>query len=131
LTPLGVGFEVWHGGGRIQRGGREASAWWRDSYALCQESWFSDNISLSLGNEKHTLFWSDVWLWRISFRVRFSRLYDLSMFKELSIFDMCQLGWGEEGGSLELEAEVVCMGGGDVGGYVIIASQCYFAGRQG
>ena len=64
---------------------------------MCRECWFSDNISRFLGNEKHTLFRSDVCLWGISFRVRFSRLYDLSMFKELSVFDMCQLGWGEEG----------------------------------
>jgi hypothetical protein len=33
----------------------------------------------------------------VSFKVRFSRLYDLSVFKEISIFDMCQLGWEEEG----------------------------------
>ena len=32
---------------------------------------------------------------------------------------------------MELEAGFVCVGGGDVRGNVIIASQCYFAGRQG
>ena len=33
----------------------------------------------------------------MSFRERFSTLYDLSLFKDKSVFDMCQLGWGEEG----------------------------------
>jgi len=33
----------------------------------------------------------------MSFRERFSRLYDLPLFKDKSVFDMCQLGWGEEG----------------------------------
>jgi hypothetical protein len=38
---------------------------------------------------------TDVWLGEVSFRVRFSRLFDLSMFKGLSVYDMCQLGRGE------------------------------------
>lgn len=33
----------------------------------------------------------------MSFSVRFSRLYDLTVFKGHCVFDMCQLGWGEEG----------------------------------
>ena len=40
------------------------------------------------------LFWTDVWLGGVSLRVRFSRLYDLSVFKRESVFDMNQLGWG-------------------------------------
>jgi len=28
---------------------------------------------------------------------RFSRLFDLSVFKVESVFDMCRLGWGEGG----------------------------------
>jgi len=81
--------------GRIQGGGRGASVWWSDIYALCRDSWFSDNVSRSLGNRKYTLFWSDVWIGGVSLRVRFSRLYDLSMFKES--FHMSHLGWGEDG----------------------------------
>lgn len=33
----------------------------------------------------------------MSFRVRFSSLFDLSLLKGISVNDMCQLGWGEEG----------------------------------
>ena len=48
-------------GGRLKGGGREASLWWRDISLLCRESWFTDHVDRSLGNGKHTLFWSDVW----------------------------------------------------------------------
>jgi len=63
-------------GGRLQGGGRAASMWWRDIFALRQAGWFSDNVCRSLGNGKHTLFWSDVWIGGVSLSVRFSRLYD-------------------------------------------------------
>ena len=50
-----------------------------------------------IGNGNETLFWSDVWLAEVSLRDRFPRLFDLSLFQDLSVFDMCQLGWGVEG----------------------------------
>jgi len=81
-------------GWRIQEGGRTASAWWRDLYALCREGWFNDNVSRSLGNGKHTLFWSDVWLDGMSFSVRFSRLYELSMSKKATVFWHESIGLG-------------------------------------
>ena len=83
--------------GRLKVGGLEASLWWCDISLLCRESWFSDHVDRLLGNWKHTLFWSDVWCGELSFKVRFSRLYELAVFKEISAFDMCHLGWGEEG----------------------------------
>jgi hypothetical protein len=79
-------------GGRLKGGGREASIWWRDVHSLCKEEWFSDHVSRSVGNGKHTLFWSDVWLGEVSFTVRFRRLFYLSVFKGGSVFDMWQLG---------------------------------------
>jgi len=84
-------------GGRLKGGGRETSLWWRDLYALCREEWFIDHVSRSVGNGKQIVFWSDVWIGGMSFRERFSRLYDLSLLKDKSVFDMCQLGWGDEG----------------------------------
>ena len=33
----------------------------------------------------------------VSLRDRFPRLFELSLFQYLSVFDMCQLGWGEAG----------------------------------
>ena len=50
-----------------------------------------------------TLFWTDVWCGGVSFSVRFTRLYDLSVFTGESIFYLSQLGWGKREG---------CGGGG-------------------
>jgi hypothetical protein len=38
-----------------------------------------------------------MWLGGASFSVRFNRLFDLTVFKGESVFEMYQLGWGEEG----------------------------------
>jgi len=91
-------------GGRLVGGGRGSSLWWRDVHALGNEGWFRDHVSRSVGNGNHTLFWMDVWFGGVSFRDRFSRLYDLSVFKGEYVFDMSQLGWGVEGGRVEMEA---------------------------
>ena len=68
--------------------------WWRDISALCREEWFATHVRRSVGNEENTFFWSDVWYGGEEFRVRFNRLYDLSLFKGASVSDMCHLGWG-------------------------------------
>jgi len=83
--------------GRLRGGGCEASKWWRVVHSLSRETWFSGHVSRYVGNGRKTLFWSDVWCGRVSFRVRFSRLFNLSVFKGESVFEMLQLGW-EEGG---------------------------------
>jgi len=80
-------------------GSRGSSLWWRDIHALGNEEWFSDHVSRSVGNGNHTHFWTDVWVGGVSFSVRFSRLYDFPVFKGKSVFDMSQLGWGEDGGA--------------------------------
>ena len=67
-------------------GGHEASMWWRDIAALRREKWFSDHVSRSVVNRKHTLFWSDVWVGGVSFRDMFSKLFELSMLKEELVF---------------------------------------------
>lgn len=41
----------------------------------------------------------------MSFRVRYPRLFNLSMYKEESVTGMCQLGWGRRG--------MLGVGGGD------------------
>jgi len=82
------------GGGQLLEGGRNASSWWRVISTFRREKWFSEHVSRVVGNGKLTMFWSDVWVGGVAFRERFSRLFDLSLFKELSVFDMCQLGWG-------------------------------------
>jgi len=78
----------------LRGGGRDASLWWRDVHVLCREEWFRHNVSRVIGSGKNTLFWLEVWVGEVSLRDRFPRLFDLSLFKDLSVFDMCQLGWG-------------------------------------
>ena len=92
-------LSAWYGmdEGWLRGGGREASDWWRVVHSLSRESWFSDHVSRSVGNGRTTLFWSDVWCGRVSFRVRFNRLFELSVFKGVSVSEMLQLGWGEGG----------------------------------
>jgi hypothetical protein len=51
----------------------------RDVHALSNEEWF--------------------WCGGVSFSVRFSSLYVLTVYKGESVFDMRELGWGEEGGA--------------------------------
>jgi len=83
--------------GRLRGGGREASEWWRVVHSLSREDWFSDHVSHYVGNGRTTMFWSDVWLGEESFGVRFSRLFELSVHKGVSVFEMMQLGWGRVG----------------------------------
>jgi len=84
-------------GGQLLEGGRDASSWRRVIYTFRRKQWFSEHVSCVVGNGKLTMFWSDVWVGGVAFRECFSRLFDLSLLKEVSVFDMCQLGWGEGG----------------------------------
>jgi len=43
------------------------------------------------------MFWLDVWVGGVAFRDMFSRLFDLTLLKEVSVFEMSQLGWGMDG----------------------------------
>jgi len=78
-------------------GGRYASAWWRVIAALRREAWFRDHVRQLVENGKNTYFWSDVWVGEVSFKERFSRLFELTVSKWVSVFDMFHLGWGENG----------------------------------
>lgn len=78
-------------------GGRDASSWWCVVTTLRREGWFSDHVSREVGNGKGTMFWLDVLAGGVAFRDRFSRLFDLSLLKEVSVFEASQLGWGEDG----------------------------------
>jgi len=81
----------------VSEGGRVASAWWRDISVLRSEEWFHGNVSRVVGDGKNTLFWTDVWVDGVSFRDRFTRLFELSLLKGESVFGMHSLGWGIEG----------------------------------
>ena len=84
-------------GGRLVDGARLDSAWWHAIATLRREEWFNSHVARSVGNGKQIYFWWDVWVGGVSFREKFSRLFELAMDKWVSVFDMCQLGWGENG----------------------------------
>ena len=83
--------------GRLRGGGRNTSMWWRDIEVLSRDEWFMDNVNRYVGNGENTCVWSDVWIGDESLRLRFPRLFDLSLCKDESVARMCQLGWGDEG----------------------------------
>jgi len=64
---------------------------------LRREEWVCEHVSRQVGNERLTRFWTDVWLGGVAIRDQFYRLFELSLFKEVFVFDMCELGWGEDG----------------------------------
>ncbi|PNY15698.1 hypothetical protein L195_g012399 [Trifolium pratense] len=63
-------------------------------------------------------FWKDKWFPRGALKSRFRRLFDLAVDKDISIAEINRLVWmsGVGGGRLEMAYEVVCLGGGGVGG---------------
>ena len=115
-------------GGRLLGGGREASMWWCDIYAICREEWFTNHVSRSIGNGENTLFWYDVWCGGEEFRVRFNRLYDLSSFKGSLVSDMCYLGWMVDGEAWQWRRRLFVWEEGMLGGSNITASECEFTG---
>lgn len=83
--------------GFLRVGGRDGSVWWRNIAGLRSEGWFFNNVSRLLGDGTNVLFWTDIWLGELSLRDRFSRLYELSLFKGESVATMKALGWDEAG----------------------------------
>lgn len=83
--------------GFLRVGGRDGSVWWWNIAGLRSEGWFFNNVSRLLGDGTNVLFWTDIWLGELSLRDRFSRLYELSLFKEESVATMKALGWDEAG----------------------------------
>lgn len=89
--------------GRIQEGDRNASAWWRmmggvrEGIGSGVGNWFGENVERVVGDGKNTFFWTDKWLDGVPLKLRFSRLYELTVHKECTVEEMVRLGWEEEG----------------------------------
>lgn len=88
-------------GGQCCQGGRDGSLWWRNIFLLREEGWFNNHVSRSVRDGINTLCWTDVCVGGVSFRDRFSRLFELSTLKGGSVSAMCNLGWGRDGGALQ------------------------------
>jgi hypothetical protein len=77
--------------------------WWRtichvrEGVGSGAGNWFDDNIRRVVGNGRNTFFWTDNWLDGAPLKLQFSRLYELSVYKEYSVEDMARLGWSEGG----------------------------------
>jgi len=90
-------------GGRLQEDGNQSSLWWR---MVCRVRegvgegvghWFDDNVRWVVGDGRGTLFWYDNWIGEIPLRLKFQRLFDLSVSKESTVEKMARLGWEEDG----------------------------------
>lgn len=97
IYGLGVGDEVWGGRGRLLDGERDVSEWWRVMATLWGEDWFNAHVSRSVGDGRHTYFWSDVWIGGVALRDMFRRLFELSVNQRSTVSDMHHLGWDGEG----------------------------------
>jgi hypothetical protein len=91
-------------GGCIMDGGRNASRWWRmicnvkEGRCAAVDRLFDNNIRRMVGDGRKTFFWTDNWLGGVPLNIQFSRLYELSVHKDVLVEEMARLGW-EVGGS--------------------------------
>jgi hypothetical protein len=58
--------------------------------------WFDVNLSRKVDNGEQTNFWRDEWLGDESLNINFSRLFELSVDKNILVTDMYRRGWGVE-----------------------------------
>lgn len=50
--------------------------------------WFENNTRRVLGNGRSTFFWHDIWVGDIPLKLKYPRLFDLSVDKECSVEGM-------------------------------------------
>jgi hypothetical protein len=86
--------------GTISDAGRRAALWWKNLLSIQGGvgdgvgNWFNNHLRHEVGNGIRTLFWWDPWLEGGTLKNRFSRLFDLSNNKLMTVSDMFLLGWG-------------------------------------
>jgi len=90
-------------GGQLREGDNHSSAWWR---ALCRiregvgegvGRWFDSNIRRVVGDGRGTYFWHDIWVGEIPLKIKFPRLFDLSVDNECSVEKMWRVLGADEG----------------------------------
>ena len=70
------------------------------------------SVRHQVGDGANTDFWRDCWCGNVPLRHRFSRLYDLSVNKVVTVRNMFLLGVEDGGGGLAVASGVVGLGGG-------------------
>jgi hypothetical protein len=113
-------------GGQLRDGDRNTSLWWRDIATLLREEWFSENVSRVVGDGRVIRFWTDVWVGGVSFTDMFYRLFELFLNKELCVFEMCQLGWGEDGEAWQWRRKLFAWEGEQVGELCLLLKNVNF-----
>jgi len=79
------------------------SLWWRmvcrvrEGISEGVEHWFDENVCRVVSDGRGTLFWYDNWIGEFPLRLKFSRLFALSVSKESTVEEMLRLGWEEDG----------------------------------
>jgi len=92
------------GSGRVRRGGRTLSVWWKYLYDIVEgegggvASWFYEGVLCEVDNGENTSFWCDPWLNGGVLRSRVSRLFDLCVDSSVTITENKRLGWEVDGG---------------------------------
>lgn len=85
--------------GVVKQGGRVKLGWWKDFHNLEKEElgfrrwWFSTGLKKEMGNISKIYLWSDVWLDGAPLKMRFERLYSVSLDKEGLVSYL--VGWRE------------------------------------
>lgn len=77
---------------------RFSSIWWKDLSKLegsIAGNWFSDWAVRRVSNGRGTSFWQDKWIGDHPLAITFPRLFNISLFKEAKIGDMCDSIDGE------------------------------------
>lgn len=69
----------------------------RDGVGLLDVGWLKNSIVRKVGDGRNTLFWEDPWLDGVPLAVSFSRLFELTERKLVTVEEMFYLGWGREG----------------------------------
>lgn len=75
-------------------------------------NWFDDNSRWVMGNARGTSFWYDNWVGNVPLKVRFPRLFDLTVDREALVVDMATRGW-RRGKRLEMEEMPFSVRGGE------------------
>jgi len=83
--------------GQVGDGGCKGSIWWkilvgiREGDNIEVGNWFKDNLQRRVGNGMSTSFWWDLWFEGEALKDRFSRLFELTENKMMSVVDMSML----------------------------------------
>jgi len=88
--------------GRLKEGGSHCSTWWRSMCRIREGlgegvgRWLDNNSRRVVGAGNATFFWHDIWVGEVPLKLKFPRLYELTLNKECSVGeakrDLCVVG---------------------------------------